>query len=140
MQRNFENKKKIQEIGGFMDRMPIDKFKDTLAKYQKLFALENWTFTVKENSFSPGDYNAKTLADPRYHHADITISASLNPEDHERIVIHELIHVVMALYDFYVDSIGQPEAKELYFTSRESAVSQLTAIIMRVMKEGVNYA
>ena len=114
---------------------------DKIKYYQKLFGLENWTIIVQKSPVDIEQRNAKTLADPRYYQAIMTVYPILlaNPEIWDEIVIHELIHVLMAQYDFYVDNFTEfsklPEkaAEELYFGAREGSVSQITSIIMRIL-------
>jgi predicted RNA-binding protein len=116
-------------------------FNERVEYFKKLFGLDNWKFTIKY-AIQNENNNAKTLADPRYKTARITVYPILlnNKDMWDEIIVHELIHVVMSLYDFYVDNLGH-EIKnekgeiitdELFFIARENAVSELTTIFMRI--------
>lgn len=107
----------------------MDSFKDKIIKYQKLFGLDNWKIIVGFD-FNL-NANARTIADPRYYKAEITFKKECEDE----IIVHEMIHVVMALYDFYADNLGKEGSDELFFIARENSVSQLTHIIMRILNE-----
>jgi len=119
-------------------------FRNRLDYWIKLFGLENWTIYVVEEP-QEENHNAKTLADPRYKKATITVYPQLinNEQMWDSVIIHELIHIVMSTYDFYVDNLGH-EIKnekgeiitdELFFIARENAVSELTTIYMRLSGE-----
>jgi|GEM_PF-6047681 len=97
--------------------------------YQELFGLTNWNINVRH--FPTLNQTARTVADPRYYHATIDFKDE-NPE--EWVILHEMIHVVMALYDFYCDNVLPMEHQEIIMTGRESVVSELTTIMMRIMK------
>ena len=117
-------------------------FDEKVRFYQKIFGLENWTIKVKIQQFDQENRHAKTIANPIYYSVTIDIyPLCLNhPEVWDSVLIHEFIHIVMALYDFYVDNLGK-EIKnekgevitdELFFIARESSVSQLTQIMLRM--------
>ncbi len=118
----------------------IEEFKNKVKEYQARFGLQNWSIIIQESPIDQDLRNAKTLADPRYYRAIMTVYPILlnNKEIWDEIVIHELIHIVMAQYDFYVDNyiefskIPENLSQELYFNEREATVSQLTSIIMRI--------
>jgi hypothetical protein len=106
--------------------------------YQELFGLQNWNIEIKKDATLNG--NARTIADPRYCKAVITFRFDSDPANEDAIIIHELIHIIMAAYDYLVDNnkeiskIDQSAADELFFNARESSVSQLTQVIMRILK------
>lgn len=114
---------------------------EVITRYQHLFGLDNWKIELTKPEQDRELVNAKTLADPRYNRAVMTLYPRFiaNPEIWDEIVIHELIHVIMAGYDHLVDNttitdIPQATTDELLFNARESSVSQLTNIIMRIKK------
>lgn len=114
---------------------------EVITSYQHLFGLQNWKITLIKPEQDTELANAKTLADPRYNSATMTIYPRfiVNPELWDEIIIHELIHIIMAGYDYLVDNttitdIPQATTDELLFNARESSVSQLTSIIMRIKK------
>lgn len=118
-----------------------DQFSARVEDFQHLFGLDNWTITILHTD-TVEDHQAKTLADPRYCQASITIWPKLlsNESIWDEILMHEFIHILMAQYDFYVDNLGK-EIKndkgeiitdELFFIARENAVSQITSVMMRI--------
>ena len=116
--------------------------------WQHKFGLDNWKIIVKEDKITPDDTiqtaGAKTIADPRYHVATISVypNTLARREVWHETIIHELIHVVMSQYDMYVDNftdfakIPVKNADELFFCARESGVSELTSILMRLIEWG----
>lgn len=111
---------------------------ETIKSYQHLFGLDNWTIEIVKAPQDVELANAKTLADPRYNRAVMTLYPRLLTDKPrwESIIIHELIHIVMAWYDYFADNLGKEEkmVDELFFIARENSVSQLTSIIMRIKK------
>lgn len=109
----------------------------SLAYYQSLFGLENWQIEVLWETKFTEDASAKTLADPKYLKAYMWLSDHIKQTSKkwDEIIIHELIHVVMAWYDYYADNLAQEGTQELFFNVREHSVSQLTTIIQRIIKE-----
>lgn len=91
------------------------------------FGLGNWVINVKIDSHLT--QNAKTVADPRYQRATITLRTKDLGDEFDRVIIHELIHIVMSMYDFYVDN--KIKDSGIIQVSRENAVSQLGEIFMR---------
>lgn len=115
----------------------IDRFINEVKYLKRVFGLDNWEMIVV---YSPDlKQNARTMADPRYYVATISVSKELleNEEKWEMVIVHELIHVVMALYDFYADNLGKEGSNELFYIARENSVSQLAHIIMRIIKKQV---
>jgi hypothetical protein len=110
--------------------------RERVSKYQKLFGLDNWTIDAGFKFDLAA--NAKTMADPRYYKATISFKDQNQPDE---IIVHEMIHIVMAKYDFYVDNftdfskLPTEAADNLYFIERESSVSQMTKIMMRLIKQ-----
>ena len=107
-------------------------------EYKLLFGLTNWQFVL---SYDPNlEQSAKTLADPRYNRAQITIQSSLlaAPASWDEIIVHELIHVVFAMYDFFADNLGQDGSDNLFFVARENATSQMTQIVLRMLRKEEN--
>lgn len=111
---------------------------ELITSYQHLFGLDNWKITIIKPQLDTELANAKTIADPRYNRATMTLYPRLIADDTiwEEIIIHELIHIVMSLYDFFADNLGKEgeTTDELFFIARENSVSQLTSIIMRIKK------
>lgn len=60
-------------------------------------------------------------------------AARENENEWDLVIIHELIHIVMALYDFYADNLGKEGSQELFYIARENSVSQLANIIVRLL-------
>lgn len=118
----------------------MNDFETKLRNYQVLFGLTNWKIILINSPVQVEDRRAKTLANPQYYTATVTVYPQLmnEPQVWDEIIIHELIHVVMALYDFYVDNMGtmtditKSGVDELFFTARESSVSQITQIMLRL--------
>jgi len=107
----------------------MKKIKTKVKQYQQIFGLENWTIELTEDPNL--NASARTFADPRYYKASITYKPGKFTDE---TIVHELIHIVMALYDFYADNLGREGSDELFFVARENAVSQLTHIMMRILK------
>lgn len=108
----------------------MDKLKERIQHYVDLFGLTNWKIKV---TIQPNlNATARTLANPNYFTAETTFKEE-NPGDD--IIIHEMIHVLFALYDYYADNLISPDAESYVFTARESAVSQLTNIMLRILQK-----
>jgi hypothetical protein len=114
---------------------------ELITSYQHLFGLDNWKIILIKPDQDAELTNAKTLADPRYNRATMTLYPRLLADQTiwDEIIVHELIHIVMAGYDHLVDNttitdIPQATTDELLFNARENSVSQLTSIIMRIKK------
>jgi hypothetical protein len=91
------------------------------------FGLGNWVIQVKIDPTLK--QNAKTIADPRYQRATIFLQKEDLGEEFDRVVIHELIHIIMSMYDFYVDN--KVKDSDIIQVARENAVSQLGEIFIR---------
>lgn len=108
----------------------MDKLVERVKHFKDLFGLNNWNIKV---IIEPNlNATARTLANPNYFVADMTFKEE-KPED--EIILHEMIHVLFALYDFYADNLISPDAESYVFTARESGVSQLTNIMMRMLQK-----
>lgn len=119
-----------------MDKLQdIDRFNKLIKEYQELFALNNWKISAMANLADEENHSAKTIADPRYLIAIMTIYPTLlkNESEWDSVIVHELIHVVMSLYDFFCDNMGKEDSDELFFIAREKSVSELTSIMMRII-------
>lgn len=113
----------------------MNEFDQKLRDYQELFGLQNWTISLLTSDTLK--QNAMTYADPNYNRATITINNNIldKPAYFDELIIHELIHIVMALYDYFADNLGQEGSDKLFFIARENSVSQLTKIMLRVKDE-----
>jgi hypothetical protein len=122
-------------------------FKLRVEAFQNKFGLSNW----KINLIFPSDNvphvsglsRAKTLANPQYYVAEMTVYPILLAAESEwdEVIVHELVHITMALYDFLVDNLGASDKKEnedIFYLARESSTSQLTSIIMRLLNPSVD--
>lgn len=107
-----------------------------LTYYQSLFGLDNWKIDVLWEKQFTEQAAAKTLADPKYMRAYVWLSEHTKQTASvwDEIIIHELIHIVMAWYDYYADNLSQEGTQELFFNVRENSVSQLTTIMQRIIK------
>jgi hypothetical protein len=125
------------------------EFETRLEYFRDLFGLENWKIGLiwQENNVEGEKLtgldtyrSAKTLANPTYNQATITIYPQLleKKELWDETIIHELVHIVMAGLDFYTDNVVQDKDQQVLFVNRENAVSQLTSIICRMLKKGTN--
>jgi len=116
----------------------MDKFNERLEYFKDLFGLKNWDILVNLAQFEDKNHSAMTIADPRYHHAVMTVypQALMNEGSFDSIIVHELIHIVMAMYDYFADNLGKKGTDELFFIAREKSVSELTHIFMRLLKDG----
>lgn len=98
----------------------------TLKKWQSKFGLDNWQITLQ---YDPTlTQLAKTIGDPRYQEAVIIYQGNEGSLIPDKIIVHELIHIVMSMYDFYVDNKIDSKVTAI---AKENAVSQLTEIFMR---------
>jgi hypothetical protein len=114
-----------------------DIFSKRVKFYQDLFGLQNWTITFYYEPKSGPIVSTK--ADPRYYTALVTINKMIEVGNLDAIIVHELIHIVMSLYDFYVDNASKEGTQDILSTSREGATSQLANIITRILNErGLN--
>lgn len=121
-------------------------FEDRLEYFRDLFGLQNWKIGViyQENDVAgenlvgglDSERSAKTLANPTYNIATITVYPQLinKKELWDETIIHELIHIVMGGLDFYTDNVVQDKDQQVLLVNRENAVSQLTSIICRLLK------
>lgn len=99
----------------------------SVKEWQDKFGLHNWQIEVQ---YDPNLTRiAKTVGDPRYQEAVITYQGNEGSLIPDRIIVHELIHIVMSMYDFYVDN--KIEDEEVIGVARENAVSQLGEIFIR---------
>jgi hypothetical protein len=121
----------------------MKEFEDRLQYFVDLFGLQNWKIGINYHPDNVAGENltgldtqrsAKTLANPTYNQATITIYPQLLGKKKlwDETIIHELIHIVMSGLDFYTDNVIQDKDQAVLFVNRESATSQLTAIIMRM--------
>ena len=123
-----------------------EAFEQRLEYFRDLFGLQNWKIGViyQENDVAgenlvgglDSQRSAKTLANPTYNMATITVYPQLinKKELWDETIIHELIHIIMAGLDFYTDNVVQDKDQQVLFVNRENAVSQLTSIICRLLK------
>lgn len=116
-----------------LKKMTISK--DELDYYCELFGIPNWTVDILFDASLK--QNAMTLADPRYNRATITINPeTFTEKNRQNILIHEFIHIIMSLYDYFADNLGKEGTDDLFFIARENAVSQLTKIFLRILEGG----
>lgn len=108
----------------------MNNLSERITYYQNLFGLNNWKLNVSVNENL--NATARTLANPTYFVADMVFKSH---DVDEETIIHEMIHVLFALYDFYADNLISPDAESYVFTARESGVSQLTNIMMRMLNK-----
>lgn len=121
--------------------MEIELFSAMLEEYKNVFGLNNWKIVVRQSPLDEKYHNAMTIADPRYQHATMTVYPRLlnsGSENYEEVIIHELIHIVFAMYDYFADNLGKEGTDDLFFIARESGVSAMTSVIMRMLKGGRN--
>lgn len=114
-----------------------EDFKKQTEHYKDMFGLSNWSINYVFHPTQVELHRAKTLANPTYNVATLTVYPLLlnKREDWDEVILHELIHIVMAMYDFFVDNaVPDEETTQLMFFARENAVSQLTSVITRILK------
>jgi hypothetical protein len=104
--------------------------------FQEVFGLNNWKIIIIESPSSVENRTAMTLANPQYYIATMTVYPRLLTDFTlwDETIIHEMIHIIFALYDFYCDNLGKEGSDDLFFTAREGATSQMTSVIMRILK------
>ena len=100
-------------------------FEDRLEYFRDLFGLTNWKIGViyQENDVAgenlvgglDSQRSAKTLANPTYNQATITVYPQLidKKELWDETIIHELIHIVMAGLDFYTDNVVEDKDQQV---------------------------
>lgn len=111
-----------------------DKFKERVKYFQELFGLQNWKITIKVDATLK--HNCETLSDPRYYEAIIKITDHIKDESEwDLIIVHEMIHIVMSLLDFYTDNMSKEGMNELLSVARENSVSQLANIMIRLINK-----
>ena len=117
---------------------------DKVREIKDLFGLSNWTIILdKQLNDVPhlsGLTNAKTIADPNYNRATITVYPCLlkNESIWDEVIIHEMIHVVFAMYDFFADNMAKKGTEDLFYLARESSTSQMTSILIRIINNKEN--
>ena len=121
-------------------------FEDRLEYFRDLFGLQNWKIGI---NYHPQDVagenltgldtqrSAKTLANPTYNQATITVYPQLidKKELWDETICHELLHICMASLDFYTDNVVEDKDQAVLFVNRENSVSTITAVIMRILNE-----
>lgn len=115
----------------------MDKFRGRVKYFQDLFGLQNWKIEAFEDKELK--QNAKTIADPRYYKAIITVADYILEDEKiwDEIIVHEMIHIVMSLLDFYTDNLTKEGMNELLSVARENSVSQLANIMIRIINERI---
>lgn len=111
-------------------------FELTVKHFQEVFGLSNWKITLIESPSAVENRTAMTLANPQYYTATMTVYPRLLTDLTlwDETIVHEMIHICMALYDFYCDNLGKEGSDDLFYTAREGSVSQITQVIMRLLK------
>lgn len=109
----------------------MNKFTQLVEDWEDKFGLANWKIRIAFDK-DLKQY-AQTVADPRYQTATITFNSRVLTDEvnWHTVIIHELIHIVMSMYDFYVDN--KVEDSDIIVVARENAVSQLGEIFLRNM-------
>lgn len=108
--------------------MELQQLQPEIDRLQELFGLKNW---VIKTQLEPNlNAVARTMADPMYLRATITFKTYPT----EWTLTHEFIHIAMAQYDHMVDNTSPMETQSYIQVGREASVSQLTNIMLRIMK------
>ena len=125
----------------FIKKQKLENFTKSLLVWQDYFGLNNWKINVQsaimdeKMPFGEKNRGIRTLADYTYATATMVVypSTLASPEEWDEMIVHELIHVVMAEYDFLTDNLTNDHGEEsVLFMARENTVSQLTKIFARL--------
>ena len=115
---------------------------EKVKEIKDLFGLTNWTIILDKKTVDvphlSGLTRAKTVADPNYNRATITVYPCLKESEWDEVLIHEMIHVVFAMYDFFADNMAKKGTEDLFYLARESATSQMTSILIRIINNKEN--
>src|SRR5258708_3228808 len=147
MGSNTKGSRTVDEIGVWNKTIATkENFEARCDYFIQLFGLQNWKIGINYHPDNVEGENltgldtqrsAKTLANPTYNQATITVYPQLiNKKDlWDETIIHELIHIIMSGLDFYTDNVVQDKDQQVLFVNRENAVSQLTSIMCRILSK-----
>jgi hypothetical protein len=117
-----------------MDQSAVKKWVDKhLKKLMRRMGIPHWSITVRYEHIE-GDTMAHILPQLKYEIAEITIDSSKIKEEEqlEKLILHELSHVLTSPYTMFWDSVAHalPEGsiesfKELFIYAEEMTVKNL---------------
>ena len=114
--------------------MGDDKVKIILklgALWQEFLRLTHWEVTIVMRNKIPGDRMAMVKANYRYKTAEIEISSTVEEDEIERVIVHELLHLpiggVRAVSYKFMERIT-PTEHDLMLDAEESAVELLSRV------------
>lgn len=113
-------------------------FIERLLEWAKLLGLEGWHWDFRTANIKE---SALTLADPTY----LSVTLTLNPElllhkkEWDEVIVHELVHVQMSIYDYFVDNSTKKGWQDLVRFSRENSTTQIARSIIKLANTDMHY-
>jgi len=103
-----------------------------IKKWQIKLDLEDWVLGVRFVDFKRKDYQQSGDIEVDSKNKKATILISNNPKyGDERIVVHELAHLLLWEYDHFCENQIPKNKKGQYFDLLEEAAAKLTKILLR---------
>lgn len=119
--------------------LSVKKLNSLLKFWQKRLSLNDWTLSIKIVEFKRKDYrqSGDIKVFPRKMKAVVLLTT--NPfRDEERVLVHELVHLVLWDYDIFCEKLALCHSKTKlkgkhgkYMDKLESTVDHLTKVFLK---------
>ncbi|MCD6590551.1 MAG: hypothetical protein J7K72_01105 [Candidatus Aenigmarchaeota archaeon] len=121
-----------------MANLTEDAIMELIGLWQNFLKLNHWEISVTMRDRMENSKAAKVAADYRYHTAEIQMSKTVEEEEIERVIVHELLHLpigaIRSVVHKFTDRIT-PMEYVLILDAEESAVE----LLARVLTETFTY-
>jgi len=111
----------------------IEQLDQYLQHWQEVLNLKDWDLTIKLSEFTRTDYQqtGDIEVDKENKKATVLISKKDTGKDPNKVILHELIHLILWRYDQYSEKLIAVDNKNKYFELLEKTVESLTDIIYK---------
>lgn len=110
----------------------INSIKKLIKKWQAILNLNDWILNAKLVDFKRPDYpqSGDIKVDLKNKKAIILLSNNPRLSD-EKIVVHELVHLLLWEYDHFCENSIPAGKKDKYFDLLEKTAAKLTRILLQ---------
>ena len=111
----------------------IDQLNKYLKHWQEVLNLSDWQLEIRFSDFARTDYHqtGDVEVDLENKKGVVLISKKDNGKDLNKVILHELIHLLLWPYDQYSEKQIPADNKNKYFDLLESTINSLTDIIYK---------
>ncbi len=137
MKSNTPIKNKLKKTS-----LPLIELNKILKKWKKSFMLNDWSIKLKIASFKRKDFRQSGDIKINLKNKKAVLLITNNPfKNEEKVIIHELIHLLLWEYDIFAEKTILKDCKKLkgdhmkYMNKLEKTVKELTDIFYNLDKK-----